>query len=476
VTAIDVRDRARSVADLPNSQLITADDELNSINETYHDVYDWLLQNDDDYFVTETTLTVTASMLSSSNLSGSEYVVPLPADFYRLRYLDYNSNSQWMPINKGALSARDINPAEPTYRIRGAYLWLTGGLTNYTIRIGYYPVPSNISLPLAPISFGTSYTPASFSNITCPYYIGLGQTMFYVYGGTAVVCESVSTNTVGSPVTIYNTAATVAQMQWYKGYLYWQSGTANIFRGATIGATITATTAVTSTGDVTDFSIYKDTIYYTTTLAVKSCTLVGGSIASLGPVTGPICPTFIGASVYYVDSSGILRLLGSTATIMSAVRSIQSDGVVLFINDTSNNLYYATVTTITLGTLATLSTDVLSCHIPEVQITTPQSALDQTYLPVITRETQQLLALGSAAPFNFTYPNNLFTEVMSYQMAIDFKSKAKQDPSLLVGRLGDRDVGTGCSGLWLRFYQSIKRDDYQPGRINNRYSRPWGLW
>ena len=482
MTSTDVRDRARSLADLPNSQLITADDELNSLNETYHDVYDWLLQNDDDYYLTETTTTLTASMISSTNLTGNEYLVPLPADFYRIRYLDWQSNNQWQEAYKFPMSMRDIPPASPMYRIRGNNLWFVGGLnTSYTIRIGYYPSPVQITLPFQTLSFGTSYGPATFQTIGNVFFTNLNETMLYTLGGTTIYAESISNGTVSAPVTIYSPAATVTQLQYYKGYLYWQSATLNIFRGATAlgssSATISATTAVTSTGTVVDFSIYKDTIYYTTSTSINTCTLTGGSTATVASLlTGPVNPTLVNGSVYYVDSSSNLKQASLTTTILASVKSIQSEGTYLYINDNSNNLYRATVTAATLGTVATISTDCLLTHIPEVLITTPQSSLDQVYLPVLTRETPQLLAVGSAAPYTFSYPNNLFTEIMSYQMAMDFKSKAGQDPSLLVGRLGSRDVANQCTGLWLRFYQSIKRDDYQPQRINNRYKEPWGVW
>jgi hypothetical protein len=481
MTATDVRDRARSLADLPNSQVITSDDELNSLNETYHDVYDWLLQNDDDYYLTEISTTLTASMLSATSQQNlnNEYILPLPSDFYRLRYLDWNQNNIWQPVNKMPLSARDVAPASPMYRIRGGNLWLVGGMnTSYTVRIGYYPSPPQITIPFQTLTFGTSYGPATFQNVSEPFFTNGGQTMLYALNSTTLVSESILGNTISSPVSIFNAAATITQIQAYKGYVYLLYNTNNIFRAqyATLSSTLTFA-AITTSNDITDYGIYKDVIYACISTAVKTLTLAGTVTGTLGlALAAPMSPAVIGSNVYYVDSSNNLKLVGNTATIMANVKNVETEGTYLYINDTSNNLYRATVTTATLGTLATLSTDCLTVHSPEVAITTPQSSLDQVYLPVITRETPQLLALGSSPPYTFGYPNNLFTELMSYQMAMDFKSKAGQDPSLLAGRLGSRDVGNQCTGLWLRMYQSIKRDDFQPERINNRYENPWGIW
>jgi len=480
MTATDVRDRARSLADLPNAQIITPDDEINSLNETYHDVYDWILQNDDDYFVTETTIVLTASMQSATNLANNEYVVPLPTDFYKLRYLDYRANNQWQEVDKMPLSARDVSPASPQYRIRGAYLWLIGGMnvsSGYTIRLGYYPTPKGITLPFPTLSFGTSYSPASFQNITEVFFTNSSQSMIYNYGSTSIYVESIASTTVGTPFLLYTSGATVSQMQYYKGYLY-LNYSMNIYRAATsLVATIAAFSTLTTSNDVTDYAIFRDTIYLCTATAVKTANLTGTVTAVLGSLlNGPIRPALIGSSVYYVDSTNNLMLVGATATLISNVSVITTEGTYLYIQDTSNNLYQATVTSTTLGSLATIASDCLSVHIPELMITTPQSDLDQVYLPVITRESPQMLAIGSSAPYEFSYPSVSFTDVMAYQMAIDFKSKAGQDPSMLAGRLGSRDVANGCTGLWLRLYQSLRRDDYQPSRINHRYQQPWGIW
>src|SRR5208337_4621591 len=127
MTATDVRDRARSLADLPNALIISSDDEINSLNESWHDVYEFLEQNDDDYYLTETTITLTSAMISPTNMAAGEWWVPLPADFKSLRYLDYNTNGQWLSIYKAPLSSRNIGPSTVMYRIRGSYLWIMGG-------------------------------------------------------------------------------------------------------------------------------------------------------------------------------------------------------------------------------------------------------------------------------------------------------------------------------------------------------------
>jgi hypothetical protein len=329
------------------------------------------------------------------------------------------------------------------------------------------------------LQFGTSYQPATFQTISQAFFTAYNKTMVYTLGGTVIAAESLTNNTIVAPVTLFTAAATIVEMQYYKGTLYWLSATLNVYKAISgLATAISATVAVTSGGIATDFAIYKDTLYYTTATGINTCTLSGtGTVNVAALLTGPNSPCLVGSSVYYVDSSSNLKQASLTTVIMANVRAIQTEGINLYINDTSDNLYVATVTSTTLGTMATLTSDCLYCCIPEVSITTPASTLDQVYLPVITRGSPQLLAIGSAAPYNFLYPSNLFTELLSYQMAIDFRIKAGQDPTTLAVRLGSRDGTNKFTGLWLRMYESLKRDDYQPQRISNRYGEQnTGVW
>ena len=484
MTATDVRDRARSLADLPNSLVISSTDENNSLNESYHDVYQFITANDDDYYITEIVIMLQASYQSPTNQAASEWWVPLPSDFMSLRYLDFNNNGQWLSIYKAPLSSRNIGPSEAQYRIRGAYLWILGGFVlsaGSQLRLGYYPTPQQITLPLIPYQFGTSYTGNSFQTITEATYTSLNQTMAYVVSGTTVFSESILLNTVISPVQIYSAASTITEMQYYKGNLYMLFG-GYIWKGAgTLQATIVMATLTAATLTATDFAIYKDVLYACTSTSVVSYTTSATLISTLAVgLNGPINPTIIFASgnIYIQDAANVIRqITNPMASVATNIIDCASDGTYLYLIDTNNGLYRATMTNATIGTYSTLSTDIKYVYVPEQSITTPASSLDQVYLPVLTRETPKLLAIGSQPPFNFNYPNNLFTELISYQMAVDFRVKAGQDPAMLVGRLGSRDVTNQMTGLWLRMYQNLKRDDYNPERIANRYSEQYsGIW
>ena len=147
--------RARHVADLPSSLFIDHNNELASLNESWKDIYAALLENDDDYYLSETTLTL--SSLYAVAGTTNEYLLPLPSDCSRIRYVDYSGTMDWLPMLKFNLSMKDNQPASPYYRIKGAYLWVIGASvpsTGLSVKIGYYPKQATITCPQSPLDFG----------------------------------------------------------------------------------------------------------------------------------------------------------------------------------------------------------------------------------------------------------------------------------------------------------------------------------
>lgn len=87
LTLAQLRTRVRERADMVNSQFVT-DTELNGyINYSYKALFDLLVEANEDYNLTSTTLTIT---------SGN--TAPLPANFYKLRGLDDLSYGASSPV------------------------------------------------------------------------------------------------------------------------------------------------------------------------------------------------------------------------------------------------------------------------------------------------------------------------------------------------------------------------------------------
>ena len=145
----DIIARALSIADLTNAGSITAADQLNSLQETYNDINHILIDSDDDYYLNEVIQNVTSAM-AAPNGNANEYLVPLPADMFKLRYVDYNvgqTGQVWQRMDRFTLAEKNYNAGRPIYRMKNSNLWLIGMPTgNLQVRIGYYPPPVTVTL------------------------------------------------------------------------------------------------------------------------------------------------------------------------------------------------------------------------------------------------------------------------------------------------------------------------------------------
>jgi hypothetical protein len=125
--------RALSISDHTNSSFLTQGDKHEAINESYRDAYNFLCNNNDDYFLTELEFSIT-----------SKY--QLPNDFLRLRALDYDDGGKWSEVKKFAINQRNAlqqsGDVAPMYRLSGEYLYIIPQDVAYSMRMWYYPQPS----------------------------------------------------------------------------------------------------------------------------------------------------------------------------------------------------------------------------------------------------------------------------------------------------------------------------------------------
>ncbi len=466
--ASDLVIRAREVADLPNSKFVTHNMELNSLNESWKDIYAALVENDDDYYVTEVTLTLTPAMAVAG--ANNEYLCPLPSDFHKLRYLDYQGNgADWWPVKKFPISMKDAQPGEPYYRIKGAFLWIVGGSnasSALSFRMGYYPSTPTVTAPMAPLSYGTSYLPNLFGNVTAPGYAPFQEIMVYAYTSTIITAESVRLGTVSAPVALFTEAGAVTNIVYYKGVLYWIRGGFIWYKNTALTAAFVAPTQATNPAGVTSFFILNNVIYYTNATQVRSCNLTGAADALVYTVvaTSVAAVNISTVTVFYV-TAGILYA-NAFGAILTGISEVQSDGTNLYVRDTSYQLRKIEIS-ITLTACTVVSDTVIATDV--VDIGQPQWDVYQSpkiyMIPVLKDMAQTLQALDSSVDYDFTYPNNVVTEIMAYQSAVDYRSKQKQDAADIKERLG---------ALWTRFTATIRRDEYKPERIRNVYSS-WGF-
>lgn len=471
---------ARSQANIASSGAISHDDEDKPINLSWKNIYGRLIERDDDYF---TAPSVTFSNLTPyATANQYEYMIPLPSNFYRLRFVDYQPGSSgggvWSQMHKFPLSMRNDQPSEPHYRFDSTNLWVVGANVS-VVRIHFYPPPAVLTHPDVDLVYGTSYAVGNFGLITSPVYALPYDTMAYVYNGLNIVAESQKNNTVIAPVTLATQLATITNLIYYKGSFFWIQG-GNIYKMATDLQTagFGAPGAIISTTTVTSLSVFMNKLYYCDAGVLKTATLAGGSVTQILAASGSWLSLCQGI-VFYVSGTGTLNSVSPVTTNLIpgyTMTSLTSDGTNLYALDSTLQLHILTIL-LTAGTPSisadsVLRGDVLSIGPWAGGDVVPGTPSPNQRIPVILSEAQQLIAASSYADSNITYPANIVTEIMSVEAAIDFCIKLGKDYSGLKIKLGDPNL-VPATGLWAQFKNLSKRDDYEPERIKNSRSGGW---
>lgn len=447
MTASYLIERARSLSDLVNSKFISYEDEVSSLNESYRDIYSWLCNNDDDYYVKEYFTTVVPNVANDPTVS----LITLPEDFYKLRFIDYQFQGNWTRVRKYSTEERDNNPSGPKYRFYGKELRIIGvnpNGANGNLRIVYYPPAEVITLPNYAYNFATSYFAHQKVLVRSPIYVPEGNTFIYTYANAAIRSESIDDNTVATPFDVYTPGGTLTSLGYYKGYLLYISA-GNIYRCPyTPGFPTTTTTALTTSSNVTSLRVVNNLIYYaTSTPEIRSITYQGSSDTLVQATAGSNFCWYNGA-LAYLDASGYIVMNGATSTIQATY--LTGDGVYLYYLDSSYQLHrYSALEDLVIR--------------EGVALIGPYSG---NYLPIEDVD-DNFMAISTTPDWDFTYPLNEVNEIMAYQCAIDFKRKQNADFSQLSMRMAE---------LQRRMLDVIKRDEGLPQKIGNAYSQYDSTW
>jgi hypothetical protein len=471
--ASEIRDRARSLSDLQNSEAITYQDEISSINESYKDVYNKLTQSDADYSVEEVVLDDWTIYQDPTNIFA--YNLPLPVDFYQLRFVDYmSSEGTWMPMAHMNINQRNLNSTEPLYRLKNSKIWMIiGSGTNSpaSIKISYYPKPEVITIPDLPLYYNTSIEPYKSATTSNNWYIpeikdhtGTSITpdvQLYNYDGKIwAQSQLLQTNTE------LLTAANVDQIEYYKGWVYYLQG-GTIYRSSyDPSSSITISPlAITLQGQsisgITHFNIYNNKLYATnSTTSIEANVDGSSSVLYMGTIQPAIFPYAIDLNyTIYIDGLGqlIARGLGivDPGVVVSSPltwTSLGGDGKVLFGVDDNKNMYQ-------------LEFDWTDPLIPVLTTTLAQE--DVSYIGAPSGHRISLVrsnvigneAVSALVDKDLSYPSNALYEILAHQMAIDFKRKYESD---------NADLNQRLAALWDTFLHSaIKQDQYKVERIQN---------
>jgi hypothetical protein len=160
MTVAAIITRAGTLANLSGASIFSSAEGEYALNAAYRDIYEEILQAEDDYFLTSVSFLLSALTAVTDDQNAYLYTLPTVASpFYRLRTLEYLAGTTWRPIRKQALLDEEKRAFAPSYRFQGLYLYLyLPGSGNYNkFRMTYYPAPSNY--PVAPGTADIAFPP-----------------------------------------------------------------------------------------------------------------------------------------------------------------------------------------------------------------------------------------------------------------------------------------------------------------------------
>lgn len=147
----DVITYGMQLADVPSTSFYSSAEQLASVQLAWKQMYSFLCEQDDDYFLTSTYFT-NASFTADTNRQ-NVYIYTLPADFYRLRLLQCQGyiTGVYVPVQKATLENFGITTNAPAYRFygtsqaTGAQLIIYDPTTSPSWNIWYYPAPLTLT-------------------------------------------------------------------------------------------------------------------------------------------------------------------------------------------------------------------------------------------------------------------------------------------------------------------------------------------
>ena len=371
---------------------------------------------------------------------------------------------------------KNYTMSEPQYRHRGGFLFIKNAnptISQLTIRVGYYPPPEKVTIPDTPLYYVTTMPVANKANISEIFYVELpianqapteqqvNSIMLYLMNNV-LYAEWYEAQTT---YTLYNPPIGIKNIVYYKGYMYWITA-GDIWRVATDLATpFGAPAQITVVGNVDNFSISDNFIYYSDGAQTFRCTITGtGTVLAYGIPISDICIVGYGNNTEIVGLTNTGNVVWTGGIIYTNVLHVVSDHVNLYVVD---NVFQ--VHKLTLDVNMNVDTDNIIHYDVQYLGNWYGAAEGRTSIPTDGRlaaqdeETLEVHAISDAVDTDFASIQNIVPEMMSYRAAIDFKMKQNNDSSKLEARLAE---------LRVRFSEVVKRDEGTVERIQNYYGEP----
>ena len=451
--------RARSLANIPKAQYIDHEDEVESLYESYKDLYTKFTDAAAyDYFITGP---VDLDMTTAVKTGQTEWVVDLPDDVWKLRYVDYNRNGYWNNMPLFNINQRNQVGGEPKYRWLGKQMWINGTLPPQ-VRIRYYQPPMVPSVPDVSYQYALQYPQYQLPAVDAPQYFSLPDPVnegdndycLYVYGGDTLMLESYSLNTEQTLVV----AAGISQAQYWLGYIYYlQAG--DIWRATTNLTSLSTPTKITSSANILNFSITSNNkLFWSSSSNTYIANLDGTSpVVKWAYATSDVC-LYTGGYYAYIKTLSNTIYVDTYQVCNAQTYGLTTDTVYLYYLDANGAIHRLT-----------LDNGNNYAQIGDFQMYSGMQYLGSWWgnrFAVVDNQ-YNVKAVSTYIDSEFVYPLNEAFEIMAFQSAVDYKRKASGDTTALEARLAQ---------IWARFEDVLRRDQGQPERriADSQYSAtPW---
>lgn len=427
LNAKDLVKRAQQLADLEHSEFISWNENVQLLNEAFQKVYQKVINHDDKTYLKKKHLIAVAN-------NDKEIIYDLPEDFYQLYSLnDYATNR--------CIARNTVNDPVNTsgYTIENNQLIIRG--VQRDLEMKYFPVCPTITLKADNVKgvLPMEYIPST--GIADVY-----DTKIAVYNSASesVIVFDILTGETIKEVTEVTEALKIISGK--NGFVV-KDSTALTFYPWESSETFTVTSVITD--DLKN-------LWFNDTLRTKISFIdeygLESEVIDLSEKLN--YPTFeIGTmtedkKIYYLED-GTVNLLD-----MYDIESDATESVSMLPTTSLNTVtyFFKDLVMTANGTLYTFYNDKVETSVIGINKIDMNTGYGYTLKNGIIR--------GIFNDTNIDYPNNMFVQFLSYQLAIQYKAKQNQEAPGLNALYAEAES---------QFYDTIGRDDYSYTRINNVY-------
>ena len=431
LNARDLVKRAQQLADLENSSFISWNENVQLLNEAFQKVYQKMINHDDKTYLKTSTL-INAG-------GGNKAVYDLPDDFYQLYALnDANSNR--------CIVRNSINDPVNTigYSIENNQL-IINGYHGQAIEMRYYPVVPTITLKAedVTVSLPTDYDLTENRSDTFDHFIAFLKTSNNTLNvRNFVTGESVFNIGVTNIATVTKIIAGKNGVIIFRDPAEWQLKS---YYGSNVNGYYGV--ALDSEKNIWIFDNTSECLilYDEYGIEIESIDLSG---KTHNPMNTPDAKVgyLDGHDYFYVDNNNKLYVYNIDTDENTYVRDLNANAT-NFVNYIFGGMYI--VKNKVIYTLNNEKVDTGLVGINKIDFDTGYGYT-----------TKSGKVKGIFSDTEIDYPNNLFVQFLSYQLAIQYKSKQNVDAAGLFALYQDAEN---------QFYDTIGRDDFGYTRIQNVY-------